>query len=236
MKRKHPLGDNPLDPETVLREMVRGGRARPQPDEEEPAPAIRKTSSTTTPGGLLRKTVYFTEAEWRAIDDQWVRHELSLPEAQRRMWALAVQLYGIRSRRNWGHGDFSDLLGLIDLAVDLGASGIGLNPLHALFDDRAELASPYSPNTRLFLNPLYAADDLPDDGKDGLVDWPEASQAKLARLRDRFSGEAANADARLRDHARFEALDTHFRKQGLCRWHDWPRWARRCLSYTRCTG
>ena len=67
MKRKHPLGDNPLDPETVLREMVRGGRARPQPDEEEPAPAIRKTSSTTTPGGLLRKTVYFTEAEWRAI-------------------------------------------------------------------------------------------------------------------------------------------------------------------------
>ena len=75
--------------------------------------------------------------------------------APRRMWALAVQLYGIRSRRNWGHGDFSDLLGLIDLAVDLGASGIGLNPLHALFDDRAELASPYSPNTRLFLNPLY---------------------------------------------------------------------------------
>jgi hypothetical protein len=67
MKRKHPLGDNPLDPETVLREMVRGGRARPQPDEEEPSPAIRKTPSTTTPGGLLRKTVYFTETEWRAI-------------------------------------------------------------------------------------------------------------------------------------------------------------------------
>src|SRR2546421_10556896 len=66
MKRKRPLGDNPLDPETVLREMVRGGRARPQPDEEEPSPAIRKTPSTTTPGGLLRKTVYFTETEWRA--------------------------------------------------------------------------------------------------------------------------------------------------------------------------
>ena len=44
---------------------------------------------------------------------------------------------------------------LIDLAADLGASGIGLNPLHALFDDRAHEASPYFPNSRLFLNPLY---------------------------------------------------------------------------------
>jgi 2,3-diketo-5-methylthio-1-phosphopentane phosphatase len=31
----------------------------------------------------------FAPPEWRAIDDQWVRNELSLPEAQRRMWALA---------------------------------------------------------------------------------------------------------------------------------------------------
>ena len=27
----------------------------------------------------------------------------------RKCWVLAVQLYGVRSRRNWGHGDFSDL-------------------------------------------------------------------------------------------------------------------------------
>ena len=39
------------------------------------------------------------------------------------MWALAVQLYGVRSRRNWGHGDFTDLAVLIDLAADLGAAG-----------------------------------------------------------------------------------------------------------------
>ncbi len=31
----------------------------------------------------------FAPAEWRVIDEQWVRGELSLPEAQRRMWALA---------------------------------------------------------------------------------------------------------------------------------------------------
>jgi len=75
--------------------------------------------------------------------------------APRRMWALAVQLYGIRSARNWGHGDFSDLLALVDLAADLDASGIGLNPLHALFDDRPSEPGPYFPNSRLFLNPLY---------------------------------------------------------------------------------
>jgi 4-alpha-glucanotransferase len=75
--------------------------------------------------------------------------------APRRMWALAVQLYGVRSPRNWGCGDFSDLAALVDLAADVGAAGVGLNPLHALFEDRAADASPYAPNSRLFLNPLY---------------------------------------------------------------------------------
>ncbi|HEY7247230.1 MAG TPA: 4-alpha-glucanotransferase [Xanthobacteraceae bacterium] len=77
------------------------------------------------------------------------------PAAPRRMWALAVQLYALRSRRNWGHGDFSDLLELIDAAADLGAAAIGLNPLHCLMDDRMEEPSPYFPNSRLFLNALY---------------------------------------------------------------------------------
>jgi 4-alpha-glucanotransferase len=72
-----------------------------------------------------------------------------------RCWLLAVQLYGIRSARNWGIGDFTDLEGLIELAHHLGADGVGLNPLHALFDDRPGDCSPYSPNSRLFLNPLY---------------------------------------------------------------------------------
>src|SRR5260370_2148991 len=79
-----------------------------------------------------------------------------------RMWALAVQLYGVRSLRNWGHGDFTDLAALVDLAADLGAAGIGLNPLHALFDGASD-ASPYAPNSRLFLNPLYVdVDAVPE--------------------------------------------------------------------------
>jgi 4-alpha-glucanotransferase len=72
-----------------------------------------------------------------------------------RCWLLAVQLYGVRSARNWGIGDFTDLEGLIELAASLGADGVGLNPLHALFDDRPGDCSPYAPNSRLFLNPLY---------------------------------------------------------------------------------
>jgi 4-alpha-glucanotransferase len=72
-----------------------------------------------------------------------------------RWWLLAVQLYGVRSRHNWGHGDFSDLLALIELAAEVGAGGVGLNPLHALFDDLPDQPSPYSPNSRLLLNPLY---------------------------------------------------------------------------------
>ena len=70
-----------------------------------------------------------------------------------RCWLLAVQLYGVRSARNWGIGDFTDLEGLIELAASLGADGVGLNPLHALFDDRPGDCSPYSPNSRLFLEP-----------------------------------------------------------------------------------
>ncbi len=92
-----------------------------------------------------------------------------------RLWGLAVQLYGVRSKRNWGHGDFTDLAFLIDLAADCGAAAVGLNPLHALFDDQPEDASPYSPNSRLFLNPLYI--DL-----DAVPEFPRLTAAGLAEV------------------------------------------------------
>jgi 4-alpha-glucanotransferase len=115
-----------------------------------------------------------------------------------RMWALAVQLYGVRSRHNWGHGDFGDLLTLVDLAADLGASGVGLNPLHNLFDDRPDEVSPYFPNSRLFLNPLYidvevvpefpgrnAAgldDEIPRLREQDIVDYAGVASAKMRAL------------------------------------------------------
>ena len=78
------------------------------------------------------------------------------PESSsRRFWGLTTQLYSLRSSRNWGIGDFSDLSDLARWAARQGADMIGINPLHALFLDEPQLASPYSPNSRLFLNPLY---------------------------------------------------------------------------------
>jgi len=71
------------------------------------------------------------------------------------IWGISAQLYLLRSKDDWGIGDFVDLKRLIQGAADLGASVIGLNPLHTMFLDRPEHASPYSPASRLFLNVLY---------------------------------------------------------------------------------
>lgn len=98
-----------------------------------------------------------------------------------RGWLLAVQLYSVRSDRNWGIGDFTDLADLVRLAKQLGADGVGLNPLHVLFDDRPADCSPYSPNSRLFLNPLYIdVEAIPEFSAD-LV--PDAAST-AARLRE----------------------------------------------------
>ena len=72
-----------------------------------------------------------------------------------RPWGLAVQLYTLRSARNWGIGDFTDLAGFAVAAARLGADVIGLNPLHALFPADPASCAPYSPSSRYFLNVLY---------------------------------------------------------------------------------
>ncbi len=72
-----------------------------------------------------------------------------------RAWGFSIQLYTLRSDRNWGIGDFGDLRELIELAAPLGCDIIGVNPLHALFPADPSHCSPYSPSTRTFLNVLY---------------------------------------------------------------------------------
>lgn len=72
----------------------------------------------------------------------------------RRLWGVAAQLYLLRSADNWGIGDYGDLQRLVGLLAARGADVVGLNPLHAMFLDAPEHASPYSPASRLLLNVL----------------------------------------------------------------------------------
>jgi len=69
---------------------------------------------------------------------------------------IAVSLYGVRTARNWGCGDFTDLIDVIDwTAGGLGASFVALNPLHAIHNRRPFNTSPYLPNSIFYQNYLY---------------------------------------------------------------------------------
>ena len=94
----------------------------------------------------------------------------------RRLWGLMLQLYSLKSHGDWGIGDFGDLKILIDQVAAADADAIGLNPLHTLFLDSPEEASPYSPCSRLFRNPLYL--DVT-----AIADFAECEEARAA-LRD----------------------------------------------------
>jgi 4-alpha-glucanotransferase len=165
-----------------------------------------------------------------------------------RCWLIAVQLYGVRSARNWGIGDFTDLEDLIELAAGLGADGVGLNPLHALFDDRPGDCSPYSPNSRLFLNALYIdVEKLPEFQAGGetddalsrlrasdIVDYVAVAGLKWRALRAAFAVFIANpGPGRRTDFEAFRAergpLLSRFACFEMLRhkfktpWWEWPR-------------
>jgi (1->4)-alpha-D-glucan 1-alpha-D-glucosylmutase len=104
-----------------------------------------------------------------------------------RVWGPAVQLYALRSERNWGIGDFGDLAKLVELAAERGAGIIGLNPLHALFPHNPAHASPYSPSSRLQLNVLYVDVEAVDEFRECETAQRRVRsaefQARLAQLR-----------------------------------------------------
>ncbi len=69
---------------------------------------------------------------------------------------IAISLYGVRSARNWGCGDTTDLKAVIDWVADeLGASFVALNPLHAIANRQPFNTSPYLPNSIFYRNPIY---------------------------------------------------------------------------------
>ena len=113
-----------------------------------------------------------------------------------RSWGVTTQLYGLRSERDWGIGDFSDLAELSEGAASFGAATIGLNPLHALFAAEPRHISPYSPSSRAFLDYLYidvtAAPGFAEDAGAGAAAPP--------------AGVTAAREAEFVDHAAVAAL------------------------------
>ena len=72
-----------------------------------------------------------------------------------RAWGPSVNLYSIRSNRNWGIGDFRDLRKIVELTADLKGHFVGINPLHAIPNTKPFGISPYSPISRIYKNFIY---------------------------------------------------------------------------------
>jgi 4-alpha-glucanotransferase len=104
----------------------------------------------------------------------------------KKIWGLSVQLYCVRSRRNWGIGDFTDLTLLVNQAASHGADFVGLNPIHALYPANPDICSPYGPSSRRWLNYLYIdVEQVPEFGHKAVQIWfnDNAIAQKLETLR-----------------------------------------------------
>lgn len=125
-------------------------------------------------------------------------------------WGLTAQLYGVRTARSWGMGDFTDLAALGRAAGGMGAATVGINPLHALFASEPRHSSPYSPSSRGFLDYLYIdPTSVPGFSEDETIRTlvPEAALA------------AARA-SELVDHAAVAALKRPVLESLYRRFHD----------------
>jgi (1->4)-alpha-D-glucan 1-alpha-D-glucosylmutase len=138
-------------------------------------------------------------------------------EGDGKVWGASVQLYGVRSERNWGIGDYTDLRSVVERWGERGAGIVSVNPLHALFAHNPTHASPYSPSSRLFNNVLYidveAVEDFGECRRAREVVRAAPFQSQLAALRDsELVDYAAVASAKL---PVLELLFEHFRTQHL---------------------
>ena len=79
-----------------------------------------------------------------------------------RTWGWSAQVYATRSRSSWGIGDLADLRRLGEWATSVGAGMVLINPLNAALPVLPQEASPYSPSSRRYRNPLYLRiEDVP---------------------------------------------------------------------------
>ncbi len=144
-------------------------------------------------------------------------------KGKEKLFGFAVQLYGLKSKRNWGVGDFSDLENLVKIAEKSGADVIGLNPLNVLNLDYPETASPYSSISRLFLNPIYIdvekvpyyeAKDKDEKAineakKKEKIDYTLVLNAKLKALKNIFERAKKDKDSKyLKEFEEFKKNDS----------------------------
>ena len=106
-----------------------------------------------------------------------------------KVWGPSVQLYALRSEKNWGIGDFGDLKDLIVYLAENGAGFVGVNPIHAAYPANPESASPYSPSSRRGLNVIYINPENTDEFKknDEVRKYVASApfQKKLKELREK---------------------------------------------------
>lgn len=124
-----------------------------------------------------------------------------------RSWGFTVQLYSLRSRRSWGHGDLRDLAALAAWSGrDLGAGFVQVNPLHAAEPQPPVSPSPYLPMTRHYVSPLYLRiEDIPEYRR-----LPAGQRARIEALAAPLRARNASADLIDRDAvwtAKREALE-----------------------------
>jgi (1->4)-alpha-D-glucan 1-alpha-D-glucosylmutase len=102
-----------------------------------------------------------------------------------RLWGATAQIYSLRSERDFGIGDYADVGLFAENVARLGGAFLGLSPVHALFAADRSKFSPYSPSSRLFLEPIYidptAVDGFAESGARDLLDDIETRE-HLARL------------------------------------------------------
>lgn len=74
----------------------------------------------------------------------------------RKAWGSVAQIYGLGRKGDGGIGDLTALAECAEILAQAGADALATSPLHALFSAIPGRCSPYSPSSRLALNPLYA--------------------------------------------------------------------------------
>ncbi|MFU0922226.1 4-alpha-glucanotransferase [Kluyvera sichuanensis] len=145
---------------------------------------------TRLPEGYHSLTLTQGEERWhcRAIIAPERCYEPQPLKEAKKLWGACVQLYTLRSEKNWGIGDFGDLKAMLPEVAKRGGSFIGLNPIHALYPANPESASPYSPSSRRWMNVIYIDVNAVEDFalSDEAQAWWKlpATQKKLQAARD----------------------------------------------------